>query len=281
VGLAERAPSMVSDPHFREWWATYLRMSASPGAAVALTRMNSEPDIRNVLPAVRVPTLVIHRTGDRCLNVAEGRYVASRIPGARFVELPGADHLPFVGDQDSILDEVQGFVTGSRNVRRIHPTLATVLVATFRQEPDTGGTGNNAWPRLQDHVRKELDSFRCRESLQNGRDVLACFDGPARAVHCACSIAEHASRMGIEMTAGLYVGECQTGIDGIRGSAVEMARAIEQYAGRGEILVSGSVRDLVTGSGICFQRKGVLRVSGSEMLSILTVERNLAQRIGA
>lgn len=280
VGLAERAPSMVSDAHFREWWATYLRMSASPGAAVALTRMNSEADIRNVLPAVRVPTLVIHRTGDRCLNVAEGRYVANRIPGARFVELPGADHLPFVGDQDSILDEVQDFVTGSRNVRRIHPTLATVLVATFR-ESGTRGTGNNAWPRFEDYVRKELDWFRRRESLQNGRDLLASFDGPARAIHCACSISEHASRMGIEMTAGLHVGECRTGIDGIRGSAVEMARAIEQYAGRGEILVSGSVRDLVTGSGICFQRKGVLRVSVSEMLSLLTVERSLAQRIGA
>jgi pimeloyl-ACP methyl ester carboxylesterase/DNA-binding winged helix-turn-helix (wHTH) protein len=135
VGLAERAPSMVSNAGFRQWWATYLRMSASPGAAVALTKMNSEADIRNVLPAVRVPTVVIHRTGDKCLKVAEGRYVASRIPGARFVELPGEDHLPFVGDQDAILDEVQEFLTGARGTHRGHAVLATAAGGDVQAGP--------------------------------------------------------------------------------------------------------------------------------------------------
>ena len=115
VGIDERAPSVASDPQFRDWWATYLRMGASPGAAVALTQMNAEIDVRNVLPSIRVPSLVIHRTEDQCLKVEEGRFVADRIPGAKFVELPGDDHLPFVGDQDAILDEVEEFLTGVRH----------------------------------------------------------------------------------------------------------------------------------------------------------------------
>ena len=129
VGIDERAPSVARDPQFRDWWATYLRMGASPGAAVALTQMNAEIDVRNVLPSIRVPSLVIHRTEDQCLKVEEGRFVAERIPGAKFVELPGDDHLPFVGDQDAILDEVEEFLTGVRH--RIEPdtVLATVMVA--------------------------------------------------------------------------------------------------------------------------------------------------------
>ena len=132
VGLEERAPSMASDTRFRQWWAAYLRTAASPGAAVALTRMNSEADIRGVLPAIRVPTLVIHRTGDQCLRVEEGRYVASRIPGARFVELPGEDHLPFVGDQGAILDEVEEFVAGASHKLRSETVLATMVAASFK-----------------------------------------------------------------------------------------------------------------------------------------------------
>jgi esterase/lipase len=129
VGIDERAPTVASDPQFRDWWATYLRMGASPGAAVALTQMNAEIDVRNVLPSIRVPSLVIHRTDDQCLKVEEGRFVAERIPGAKFVELPGNDHLPFVGDQDAILDEVEEFLTGVRHTIEPDTVLATVLVA--------------------------------------------------------------------------------------------------------------------------------------------------------
>jgi pimeloyl-ACP methyl ester carboxylesterase len=113
VGLEERAPSAAADPRFREWWATYLRMGASPGAALALTRMNAEIDVRHVLPSVHVPALVIHRADDQCVKAEEGRYVVGRIPGAKYVELPGRDHLPFVGDQDAVLDEVEEFLNGS------------------------------------------------------------------------------------------------------------------------------------------------------------------------
>jgi pimeloyl-ACP methyl ester carboxylesterase len=129
VGLEERAPSMASVAGFRQWWAAYLRTAASPGAAVTLARMNSEADIRGILPAIRVPTLVIHRTGDQCLRVEEGRYVASRIPGAKFVELPGIDHLPFVGDQDTILDAVEEFLTAARYSVQREPVSSAAVSA--------------------------------------------------------------------------------------------------------------------------------------------------------
>src|SRR5262245_10670574 len=127
VGIEVRAPSKLADPAFREWWSSYLRMGASPGAAVALTRMNAEIDIRNLLPSIRVPTLVLHRTGDQCLKVEEGRYLASRIPGATFVELEGADHLPFVGDQDAILREIEQFLARTHDRASTDWVLATVL----------------------------------------------------------------------------------------------------------------------------------------------------------
>lgn len=162
VGLEVRAPGKASDPAFRAWWAAYLRRGASPAAAVALTRMNSEIDIRHVLPSVRVPTLVLHRSGDRCLLVEEGRYLAENIPGARFVELPGEDHLPFVGAQDEFLDEIEEFLTGVRHASGFDRVLATVLVVR------TSGQGDDA-ERLslqQTFVRKG-DRVVPRSSVRN------------------------------------------------------------------------------------------------------------------
>jgi pimeloyl-ACP methyl ester carboxylesterase/DNA-binding winged helix-turn-helix (wHTH) protein len=279
VGLEERAPSMASDPQFRQWWAAYLRTAASPGAAVALTRMNSEADIRSVLPAIRVPTLVMHRTGDQCLKVGEGRYVASRVPGARFVELPGVDHLPFVGDQDGILGEVEEFLTGARHIRQYDPVLASVVVASFRQQDQPS---LRAWQRLRDHITRELAWFRGQEFSQGGHNLLASFDGPARAIRCACAIAHHASRLGIQMTAGVHIGECEVTSDSVRGAAVETARRIERHSGPEEIVVSATVRDLVAGSGITFQPKGSLPSGdASNPLTLLLVERALALQASA
>src|SRR6185295_16598805 len=195
--LEERAPSKADDPQFREWWATYLRMGASPGGALALTQMNAEIDVRPVLPLIRVPTLVIHRTDDQCLKVEEGRFVADRIPGAKFVEFPGHDHLPFVGDQDAILDEVEEFLTGVRHTLEPDTVLATVL---FTQLVDTKEhaqrLGNERWyallDRLREQVRKEIEWFRGREIDMVGDRPLAIFDGPARAIRCACAISEYA-----------------------------------------------------------------------------------------
>ncbi len=266
VGLEERAPSVADDPEFREWWATYLRMGASPGAALALTQMNAEIDVRQVLPTVHVPTLVIHRTEDRCLKVEEGRYVADRIPGAKYVELPGQDHLPFVGDQDAILDEVEEFLTGVRHTLEPDTVLATVLFTQIIDSKEHAKRlGNERWytllDRLREHVRKEIEWFRGRDIDMVGDRPLAIFDGPARAIRCALAISEYASRLGIMMRAGLHTGECElVGAPGevkVCGVAPHVGAQVANSAAAGEVLVSSTVKDLVAGSGIEFADKGV------------------------
>jgi DNA-binding winged helix-turn-helix (wHTH) protein/pimeloyl-ACP methyl ester carboxylesterase len=261
VGLEERAPTVAHDPRFREWWATYLRMGASPGAALALTQMNAEIDVRHVLPSVHVPTLVIHRTDDQCLKVEEGRYVAGRIPGAHYVELPGRDHLPFVGDQDAILDEVEEFLTGARHAHEPDRVLATVLFTRIVDTQERGAhVGAGRWQGLiqglRAYVRKEIEWFRGREIDMVGDRPLAIFDGPARAVRCAYAIVEYASRLGVEMRAGLHTGECDV-VDGkVGGVAPEIGVRVANKAAAGEVLVSNTVKDLVAGSGIRFEDRG-------------------------
>ena len=265
VGLEERAPSVADDPQFRQWWATYLRMGASPGAALALTQMNAEIDVRQVLPSIRVPTLVIHRTDDQCLKVEEGRYVAERIPGARYVELPGRDHLPFVGDQDAILDEVEEFLTGVRHTMEPDRVLATVLFTQIvHSQEHAERLGLERWEalldRLRAHVRKEIEWFRGREIDMIGDRPLAIFDGPARAIRCASAISEYASRLGVSMRAGLHTGECDM-VDGkVGGIAAEIGAQVANRAAPDEVLVSSTVRDLVAGSGIRFEDRNMHRL---------------------
>ena len=258
VGIEERAPSAAGDPQFREWWAAYLRMGASPAAALALTRMNAEIDVRGVLPSIRVPALVIHRAGDECLKVEEGRYVASQIPGARFVELPGRDHLPFVGDQDAILDEVEEFLTGVRPEQRADRVLTTVLFVLFDE-----GAGPEATPRrgeaaglLQSHVRRELALLRGREVQASEARLFATFDGPARAIRCALNLVDAAARLGLRARAGLHTGECDILGESVGGATVRLGEAIASCAPAGEVLLSSTVRDLVAGSGIEFEPRG-------------------------
>jgi len=278
VGLEERAPSMAKDPMFREWWAAYLRTSASPAAAVALTKMNSEADIRDILPAIRVPSLVLHRAGDQCLCVEEGRYTASRIPGCKFVELPGEDHLPFVGDQDSLLDEIEHFLAGAANPSAPETFLATVLSASFeRLGGDDSATNQYAWNRLEHHISRELQLHRGRRFLQSGHSLQASFDGPARAIRCIASIAQHASSLGLKMAAGLHAGECTISEQFIRGVAVDIAEQIHAEARMGEVLVSATLRDLVAGSGLLFQPKQFLSGPASLTLPLLIFDREKNQ----
>lgn len=248
VGLDDRAPSRAADPAFREWWSTYLRMGASPGAALTLTQMNAEIDVRHVLPSIRVPTLVLHRTDDRCLTVEEGRYVASEIPGATFVELPGQDHLPFVGDQDAILDAVEEFLGRTYQEVVADRVLATILSARL-----AGDTDDTAFAA---HMRREVAWFRGRALESRTGALVAAFDGPARAIRCATSLAASAPRFGRTARLGLHTGECEDDGTRMRGPAVAIAAELSGLAADGEVLVSRTVKDLVAGAGLSFDDRG-------------------------
>jgi pimeloyl-ACP methyl ester carboxylesterase len=248
LGIEERAPSRANDPEFRRWWATCLRMGASPGAAAALTRMNAEVDIRHVLPSIHVPTLVIHRTGDRCLRIEEGRFLAERIPGARMVELPGDDHLPFAGDQDSILAAVERFIAELRDAPEPTRVLATCLFVR---------TENNArLTELDDEARREIEWFHGRKFAQVTDALVATFDGPVRAIRCACAIRDAAQRAGVRLAAALHTGECDLDGETISGTTVQIGALLSEAAAAGDVLVSNTVRDLVAGSGIEFVSRG-------------------------
>jgi class 3 adenylate cyclase len=238
--------------------------------------MNAEIDVRNVLPSIRVPALVIHRTNDQCLKVEEGRFVAERIPGAKFVELPGQDHLPFVGDQDIILDEMEEFLTGVRHTLEPDTVLATVLF-TRLAGADAHLKYSN-WEemlrRLRAHIAKEIEWFRGREIDMVGDRPLAIFDGPARAIRCALAITEYASRLGVETRAGLHTGECEI-VDGkVSGVAAEIGVCVANEAHAGEVLVSSTVKDLVAGSGIRFEDRGIRLMSECGEWRLFAVQRS-------
>ncbi|HSC29015.1 MAG TPA: alpha/beta fold hydrolase [Vicinamibacterales bacterium] len=256
VGLEERAPSVADDPAFRAWWSTYLRMGASPGAALALTRMNAEIDIRAILPSIRVPTLVLHRTHDRCLKVEEGRYVASRVPGARFVELPGEDHLPFVGDQDAMLGEIERFIIEAPMLAPFDRVLSTILHADITASGDAAG--------FLELARRESDWFRGRVIHATPDRFVTGFDGPARAIRCATALAGAADRFNVLVRIGLHTGECSILAGVPSGPPVEAAAAVAACAAAGEVLVSRTVRDIVGDAGMPFENRGVHTIGGVE-----------------
>ena len=267
IGLTERAPSQIGNEAFSRWWSAYLRMSASPGAAKTLTRMNAQIDVRGVLPLVQVPTLIVHRTGDRAMSAEGSRYMAERIEGARYVELPGEDHLPFLGDQDAILDEVEEFLTGVRRGPEPDRVLATVLFTDIVGSTERVATvGDRRWRELLDAhhavVRQELERFRGREIDTAGDGFLATFDGPARAIRCAQAVRDGVETLGLAIRAGLHTGECEVRGEAVAGIAVHMGARVAALADSGEVLVSSTVKDLVAGSGIEFEDRGVHELKG-------------------
>jgi pimeloyl-ACP methyl ester carboxylesterase len=261
------APSRAGDQDFVDNLATYLRRSASPGAAAALLRMNSHIDVRDVLPTIQVPTLCLHRVGDRDVNVEEGRYIASRIPGAKFVELPGADHWLSAGDVERLADEIEEFLTGVRPIAEPDRVLATVLFTDLVGSTQKAAElGDRRWrDLLREHdrvVRDELARFRGREVDTAGDGFLATFDGPARAVRCACAIREPLRQLGLEMRAGVHTGECEIDRAKVRGIAVHTGARVAALAEPGEVLVTSTVKDLTAGSGIEFEDRGGYRLKG-------------------
>jgi class 3 adenylate cyclase len=246
----------------------FRRMSISPGADLDLDRMNMDINVTDVLPAVRVPTLVLHRTDDRAVDVGEGRYLAERIPGARFLELPGNDHIPVAGDTGSLLDAIQGFVTALPDHEPEPDTvLATVLFTDIVDSTATAAElGDRAWRDLleQHHttVRGQLARYRGREVDTAGDGFFATFDGPARAIRCACAVTESVRELGLEVRAGLHTGECELLDDKVAGIAVSIGARVASRAAPGEVLVSSTVKDLVAGSGIRFADRGVAELKG-------------------
>ncbi len=259
VGIEARAPSMAGDRAFRDWWAAYLRMGASPAAAVALTRMNAEIDVRHVLPTIQVPTLVLHRAGDRCLRVEEGRYIASLIAGARFVELPGDDHLPFVGDQDGLLDQVELFLTETRTRTEASQVLATILCAQVSATShDTSGSDVD---RLHAIVADEIHRFNGRDTQRAGDRFFAAFDGPARAIRCGQSIIARGERNRMSLSVGLHTGECDRVQRPGEGLLAGLSARVASLGQPGDVLVSRTVVDLVAGSGLAFVDRGMHRLA--------------------
>ena len=250
IGIEDIAPSLSDDPGMREWWGSYQRRSTSPRAALALARMNTLIDVRDVLPAIRVPTLVMHRVNDRDSNVEEGRYIAARIPGARFIELPGQDHLIYAGDQDAVVNSVATFLSGLERPHEVDTVLATVLCVQAAPE-----TSVNPLERLRAIAGREAEWFRGRVVSAHGDGFAAIFDGPARAIRCACAVSKATAQAGIPTRAALHTGLCEISGSSIGGVAVDVSRQLTAYAETGEVVVSNSTRDLVSGSGISFQRK--------------------------
>ena len=267
VGIEARWPSQAGDERCRRWWAHWLRSSASPAAAAALLRMNMEIDIRQVLPAVRVPTLLMHSRNDRVIEFGASQYMGEHISGARLVELQGIDHVPWGCDSDRILDEIEEFLTGARLGAEPDRLLVTVMFTDIVRATERAAVlGDRAWhDLLESHhqlVRRELARFRGQEIDTAGDGFLATFDGPARAVRCASAISREVRALGLEIRAGLHTGECEVMGGKVAGIAVHTGARVATHAQPGEVLVSSTVKDLVAGSGLSFQDRGMQRLKG-------------------
>ena len=267
TSMKRYCPSQVDNPEVAQWWATFCQMSASPGDAMALLRMNNLFDIREVLPTIRVPTLIIHATGDRVARIEEGRYFAEHIPGARLLELDSIDHWPYFGDADLVIGEIQEFLTGARIVEPPDTVLATVLCTEVTQAgAHAVWLGDSRWHQLveQHHavVRKALARYSGREVAAGERGITAVFDGTARAIRCALDIRDELLHLGLRIRAGVHAGECEIANGRPRGVPLHVASSVMQAAQPGEVLVSGTVKDLVVGSGIEFADRGVRVFAG-------------------
>ncbi|HUG16579.1 MAG TPA: alpha/beta fold hydrolase [Thermomicrobiales bacterium] len=250
----QMAPGAVVGSHYSRWAARYARLSASPNEAVALARLANDMDVRGILPTVRVPTLVLHRTGDRSCKVGEGRYLAEHIPGARFVELPGDDHVAVLGDQDAILDEVEAFVAALLDESQPETVLATALVVS--------GAGNSALGHdMLERFKAILDHFR-GQTVGKATELTATFDGPARAIRAASAILDAGAAAGNATRAALHTGEVEDRGSASRGLPLDIAGELSTMAAPGEILVTSTVKDLVVGSGIRFEEREPRSLAG-------------------
>jgi pimeloyl-ACP methyl ester carboxylesterase len=283
--LERFAPSKVGDERYKEWFGRLERLAASPGAAAMLARMNGDIDVRHVLPSISVPTLVLHRRGELVVPVEEGRFIAEHISKAKLVELDGVDHWPWLGEADSVIAEIQEFLTGTRESPDPDRVLATVLFTDIVGSTERAvEVGDSRWRDvLEDHhavVRSALTRFRGQEIDTSGDGFFATFDGPARAVRCACAIVAGVKPLGLEVRAGLHTGECELIGDKVGGIAVHTCARVAAKAAPGEVLVSRTVKDLVAGSGLEFADRGVHRLKGiPDVWQIFAVQQEIGDEV--
>ena len=269
ASVARFAPEQAKDERFRTWWARYERMAASPSAAVALARMNAAIDVRSVVPTIRVPTLVIHRTDDARIKFTGGRYLAQHIKGAKFVEIPGRDHPIWTGDVDRVIDEIEEFVTGTRPQPDHDRVLATILIARLVAPAKIAARlGDRHWSERVDRLRHDASEIVARyrgQSMPAGvEEIGARFDGPARAVRCALALCEAAAALNLALAAGVHAGEISLHEGSPTGAAVHVTQRVAAQAGAGEVLVSAVVADLVAGSGLHFVERASAEVEGAD-----------------
>jgi len=281
-------PSLAGSPTLRRTWGLFERAAASPGMVGALIRSYREIDVTPLLPTLRVPTRVLHREHDTAVAVEGARAVADEIPGARYVELAGNDHIPWLGDSDALLDEVEEFITGSRHAPEPDRGLATVLFTDIAGSTERAATlGDRRWrePLERHHtlVRDQLAAYGGREVKTLGDGFLATFDGPARAIRCACAIADRSSSEGVEIREGVHTGECELMGDDVGGMAVHIGARVAALASPGEVLVSSTVKDLVVGSGIEFADRGTHELKGvpGEWRLLAVADHRAAPRVAA
>lgn len=264
--LANVAPDIPRDPLALQWYTSYMRRGASPSANRAIRLMNAEIDIRDVLPTINVPTLVLHRAHE---SLRDGsRYMGEHIPGARMVELPGGDHLPWEGSREPLMDEVERFISGLGNDVQPESVLATLLFVEFiGSTAKAAAVGERSWndrvTRYQILVRAHLARFRGSEVDESGAGLLATFDGPARAIRCASAILTSAREIELEIRVGVHTGEIEQTTSGVRGAAVDIGARITATARPGEVLVSNTVKDIVAGSGINFEERDAQELGGA------------------
>lgn len=265
--LGTLAPSIAGNERAQAWWAKFVRLSTTPKGLATQYRMNMELDVREVLPTIGVPTLILHRTNERQVPVEGSRYMAERIPGAKLVELEGIDHPPWIGDGDSIVEEIEEFLTGVRHAPEPTRVLATILFTDIVGSTQKAAElGDHGWRELRDQhhavVRQMLERYRGREVDTAGDGFFASFDGPARAIRSACEISDAMRELGLQIRAGLHTGECEL-IDGkIGGIAVHIGARVAAAARPDEVVVSSTVKDLVAGSNLVFHELGINELKG-------------------
>ena len=267
IGLEFIAPTASHDPRFRNWWAKFLRGSASLTTASESARFGYQIDIRHLLASIRVPTLILHARNDRSRSVENGRYLASSIPGAKLVELDTEDHLPAVGCPEQIIAEIRQLVTGHQQAHDIDSVVATILFTDIVDSTQLAAElGDTKWRDLLDAhhevVRHELTVHRGREVKSTGDGFHVAFDGPARAIRCGCAIRDAVSGIGLSVRVGIHTGECEIRSDEIEGVAVHIAARVASLAKGEEVLVSQTVKDLVAGAGLEFEDRGIHSLKG-------------------